>query len=43
MPELGHAGYTGQYMEFPGKHEVAEAVQQAALAFLLTAEAATPA
>jgi len=35
MPKLERAGYFGQYMEFPGKHEVTPEVHAAALAFLL--------
>jgi phospholipase/carboxylesterase len=42
MPKLERAGYYGQYMEFPGKHEVPEEVQQAGLAFLLAGAEAGP-
>jgi phospholipase/carboxylesterase len=42
MPKLERAGYYGQYMEFPGKHEVPEEVQRAALAFLLAGPEAGP-
>jgi phospholipase/carboxylesterase len=34
MPKLEASGFEGQYMEFPGGHEVPEAVARAALAFL---------
>jgi phospholipase/carboxylesterase len=40
MPQLERAGYQGHYMEFPGKHEVTEAVRIAALAFLLAGDQA---
>jgi phospholipase/carboxylesterase len=42
MPKLERAGYYGQYMEFPGKHEVPEEVQRAALAFLQAGTEAGP-
>ncbi len=35
MPKLERSGYQGQYMEFPGGHEVTEEVRAAALAFFL--------
>jgi phospholipase/carboxylesterase len=34
MPKLEASGFEGQYMEFPGGHEVPEAVARAALEFL---------
>ena len=43
MPKLERAGYDGQYMEFPGKHEVPPEVHAAALAFLLAGDQAGPA
>jgi phospholipase/carboxylesterase len=42
MPRLERAGYYGQYMEFPGGHEMPEEVQQTALAFLLAGREAGP-
>ena len=34
MPKLQRAGYPLRYLEFPGGHEVPEAVAREALAFL---------
>ena len=34
VPKLQRAGYQGKYMEFPGGHELPEAVAREALAFL---------
>jgi len=43
VPRLHRAGYPGRYMEFPGGHEVPEAVAAEALAFLNgTSNAADP-